>query len=116
MDRFVLKNIFLPTVLTALLTIIFSMFEYGIGFIVFSVITLLFELIFQFNYTYLIELDGSQSGRIIEVTYYNFLDKIKKEELKMEEIVKLERNKKNTRTTIELKNHRLLVLRHINDL
>ena len=116
LNRQVLGNIFLPLIITTLSAVVISDFEFRISWILVPVLTLIFELVFKLNTNYLIELSSSKSNRTIEVTYYNFVDKIKTEEFKMTEILKLERNKKNTRTKIELKNYRILVLHHVDDI
>jgi hypothetical protein len=92
---------------------VFVMVGKGEAFFVPPLLTLIFDSVFSFNRNYLIKIDYSKPEDGLIVIYYNFLDKLKREKFRGQEIVKMKLNKRKTLTKIELKNYRTIVLHHV---
>lgn len=65
-------------------------------------------MVFTFNTNYIISFADTPDK--LEVKYYNFLDKIVHEEISKEDIVRVKKNKANSRLKIVFTDNRILTL------
>jgi hypothetical protein len=114
LNRYVLRSMIVPTLISLVIGMaVFVMVGKGEAFFVPPLLTLIFDSVFSFNRNYLIKIDYSKPEDGLIVIYYNFLDKLKREKFRGQEIVKMKLNKRKTLTKVELKNYRTIVLHHV---
>ena len=115
LNRRVIRNTLLSPVVSILVSSVYFGFENDsiILIIIFQIPLIMIIGIFQVNQNYLLSLNENSNNKVIELKFYNFLDKIKKEVIDRGLIKSIRVNKRNTRTTIMFTDNRKLTLTHL---
>lgn len=111
--KLILSNIFIPTIVSAFISILLKFNEISFYYLIPVVITIIFVAIFEINKNYFISVTFDEE--VATLKYFNYLFKIETRIIDKHTVFNSKNNKRANYIVFELPNNEVLKIRYLKD-